>query len=170
MLYQPDLMIYVWMLPVLGFIVVPVLCAITCMLYRAVERSRLAEVSGFVDFGSKNFDEVESIENRKQLRVGIKGPKANVARQLNCCQSYVANISSKGICLNNLPQKMFKEANDKFKVIFRSREREYAMFVQPKWSKFGSNGYSVGAEILTVPAGWENFVNGFCYPVEAEAA
>ena len=53
MLYQPDLMIYVWMLPVLGFVVVPVLWAITCMLYRAVERSRLADVSGLVDFGSK---------------------------------------------------------------------------------------------------------------------
>jgi hypothetical protein len=168
MLYQPDLMIYLLMLPVMGFIIVPVLWTMTCMLYRAMERSRLANVSGFVDFGTTKSAEVKN--KRKQLRVGIKGPKAKVAKQLNCCKSYVANISSKGICFNNLPQKMFQEANDKFKVIFRSREREYAMFVQPKWRKNGNNGYMIGAEILTVPAGWENFVNGFCQPVEAEAA
>jgi hypothetical protein len=115
-------------------------------------------------------EEYENIDKRHQTRVQIEAPKAVVACQIKCCTTHVSNISSKGICLSNLPQKMIKEGSNKFRVIFRSREREYAMFVQPRWSKLGDNGFKIGAEILTIPAGWEGFVNEFCQPSLAKAA
>jgi hypothetical protein len=170
MLYQPDLMIYVWMLPIIGFVLLPFMWSATCMLYKGIERSRFANVKGFVEVSTPTPEGDVNIEKRHQTRVQIEAPKAVVACQIKCCTTHVSNISSKGICLSNLPQKMIKEGSNKFRVIFRSREREYAMFVQPRWSKLGDNGFKIGAEILTIPAGWEGFVNEFCQPSLAKAA
>jgi len=60
-----------------------------------------------------------------------------------------------------MPQKMLKEL-DKLKVVFRTRERDYSMFVQTRWIKKGENGNMLGAEILNAPPGWENFINSLC--------
>jgi len=52
MFYQPDLIVYLWMLPVLCMVVLPVLWSLTCMLYKTVDRARLADVRGFVEVDS----------------------------------------------------------------------------------------------------------------------
>ena len=169
-MFQPDFMVYLWMLPVLLMIIVPALWSMFGMLYKGIERSRFSDVKGFVEIRTPVPDEDGYIERRHQARIQIKGPKAVVGRQKKCCQTYISNVSSKGICLSNIPQKMFKEVNDKFRVIFRSRERDYTMLVQPMWKKSGGNGYMVGAEILTLPVGWAAFVNEFCQPPLAKAA
>jgi len=93
----------------------------------------------------------------------------SVARQVNCCRTFVANVSHHGIYFTNLPQKMFMEL-DKLKVVFRTRERNYTMHVKPRWTRKGENGNMLGAEIINIPAGWEYFVNGLCRPVVAEVA
>ena len=167
---RPDFMIYLWMLPVLLMIVVPALWSMFCMLYKGIERSHFSDVRGFVEVNTPSPYEDGNLERRHKTRAQIEGPKAIVARQVKCCQTNISNISSKGICLTNIPQKMFKEANDKFRVIFRSRERDYTMLVQPMWNKLGDNGYVVGAEILTIPVGWATFVNEFSQPSLAKAA
>lgn len=170
MFYQPESMIYVWILPIIGFVILPLMWSAICMLYRGIEQSRLANVKGFVEVSTPILEGNENIEKRRQTRVQVECPKAVVALQMKCCKTHVSNISSKGICLSNVPRKVIKEANTKFRVIFRSREREYKMLVQPKWSKFGDNGYKIGAEILSIPAGWESFVNEFCQPSLAKTA
>jgi hypothetical protein len=168
MFYQPDLMIYVWMIPLIGFVLLPFMWSATCMLYKGMERSRFANVKGFVEVSTPTPEGDVNIEKRQQARVQIEAPKAVVVCQVKCYKTHVSNISSKGICLSNLPQKMINEGSDKFRVIFRSREREYKMLVQPRWSKWGDNGFKVGAEILTIPAGWEGFVNEFHQPSPAK--
>ena len=167
-MFQPDFMVYLWMLPVLLMIIVPALWSMFGMLYKRIERSRFSDVRGFVETRTPYED--GNIERRPQARIQIQGPKAVVAKQEKCCQTYISNISCTGICLSNIPQKMFKEVNDKFRVIFRSRERDYTMLVQPMWKKSGDNGYMVGAEILTLPVGWGAFVNEFSQPSLAKAA
>ena len=169
MFYQPELMIYLWMLPVLCMVVLPLLWTMTCMLYQAVERSRLVDVRGFVEVGHLNADDQTDQGRRRSLRIRIDGPKVNVARQIYCCRTSVTNVSPRGIYFTDIPQKMFMELN-KLKVVFRTRERDYTMFVQPRWIKRGKNGNMLGAEIINIPSGWENFVNGLCRPIVAEAA
>ena len=147
-MFQPDFMVYLWMLPLLLMIVVPALWSMFGMLYKVIERSRFSDVRGFIEIRMPVPDEDGNIERRHQTRIQIVGPKAVVARQVKCCQTYISNISSKGICLSNIPQKMFKEANGIFRVIFRSRERDYTMLVQPMWKKSGDNGYMVVPKFL----------------------
>lgn len=170
MFYQPELMVYMWMLPVVILIVIPSLWPVLRGLYRVVERSSLSDVRGFVEVSSELFDKEAKTERRREPRVRIEGPKAVVARQVYCCHSHVGNISGKGISFVNLPQRMFQEANDRIRVIFRSREREYSMLVQPRWKRKGDSGYELGAKILSIPSGWEKFVNGFCQPLGDKAA
>ena len=168
-MFQPNFMVYLWMLPVLLMIVVPALWSIFIMLYKVIERSRFSDVRGFID-STPSPNQDGNKERRHKSRIQIEGPKAVVARQVKCCQTDISNISSKGICLTNIPQKIFKEANGKFRVIFRSCERDYTMIVQPMWEKSGDSGYMVGAEILTIPVGWAAFVNKFSQPSLSNAA
>ncbi len=170
MFYQPELIIYLWMLPVLAMVVLPALWTMTCMLYRAIERSRLVDVRGFIDLNASQSDGLEEEDIRLHPRIRIEGPKANVARQVKCCQTHVANITCQGICLTNIPQKICNEADDKLKVVFRTRERDYKMFVQPKWMKEEGKCSMIGAEIISVSAGWKYFVEGLCQPTVTEAA
>jgi len=111
MFYQPDLMIYLWMLPVLGMVILPALWTMTCMLYQAVERSRLVGVRGFIEVSRHRDVNQVGQERRKSPRVRIEGPEANVAREINCCRSSVSNISHHGICLTNMPQEICMEGD-----------------------------------------------------------
>lgn len=169
MFYEPELMVYLWILPVIGMVILPALWTITCMLYRSLERSRLSDVSGFLDLNTYTPDDSSQQERRKQNRVLIDGPKASVAGQVKCCQTIVVNISPRGLCLREVPQKINKEAGDKLKVVFRTRERDYRMYVRPKWKKLEERGNVIGTEIVNIPRGWEKFVNEF-YQGAAEAA
>ncbi len=168
MFYQPELIVYLWMLPVLFMIVLPVLWTITRMLYQAVDRSWLKDVRGFAEIGEYGVVEQPGQERRKSPRIRVDGSKVAVAQQINCCRTSAANISHHGIFFSDIPQKMFMEL-DKLKVVFRTRERDYSMFVQPKWIKRGENGHMLGAEIINTPPGWECFVNGLCGPAVVEA-
>lgn len=170
MFYQPEVMIYLWMLPVLAMVILPALWTMTCMLYQVVQRSRLADVRGFIDLNTVESTGFEEQEKRIHSRIRIEGPKANVARQVNCCQTHVVNISRQGICFTNIPQKIYNEADGNLKVVFRTRERDYTMCVQPKWRRKEGSGYMLGAEIMSVSAGWKYFVEGLCPPMVAEAA
>lgn len=168
MFYQPELIVYLWMLPVLFMVVFPALWATTRKLYRWVERSRLAEVRGSLEVGQFSGDDLPGRERRRSPRILIDAPEANVARRINCCRTPVANISHRGIFFTSIPQKMLTEL-DKLKVVFRTRECDYTMIVQPRWIKRGEKANMLGAEIVDIPLGWENFVNGLCRPAVAAA-
>ena len=162
MFYQPELMIYLWILPVLAMVILPAFWTFVGILYQALERNYLSDVRGFIDLAVWDSADSDQQDRREKSRILIDGPKARVARQVNCCQTYVKNISNRGICLSNIPRKMYQEADEKFKVVFRTREGDYTMFVQPKWKRQGDNGYMVGAEMVNIPPGWDYFVSGLC--------
>lgn len=168
MFYQPELIVYLWMFPVLFMIVLPVLWTMIRILYHAVDRSWLTDVRGFVEIGQYNTNDLPGQERRMSPRIQIDGPKVSVARQVKCCRSIAANISHRGIFFADMPQKMFMEL-DKLKVVFRTRERDYSMFVKPMWIKEGEKSNMLGAEIINTPPGWECFVNGLCRPAVVEA-
>lgn len=170
MFYQPELMIYLWLLPVLGMVVLPVLGALSSRLYQAAERSRLSDVRGFVDLNLQGPPDSGQQERRKHARTLIEAPKAHVARQVKCCRTIVTNISNQGICFSTIPCKMCEETDDMLKVVFRTPGRDYKMSVQPRWREKSKKGYRIGGEIIRNPVGWENFVNDLSKPLEAEAA
>lgn len=170
MFYQPDAIIYAWILPVLGLIILPALWSITCRLYQYLERSRLSEISGFLDLSSSSIQEKLAQERREHSRVHIHGPQAKAAQNEKCCQTIVANVSLQGVCLQNIPKKVLVQPEGKLKVQVRTRDQNFSMFVQPKWSRLEGSGYIIGAEIIKLPSGWKQFVHEICQPVVAEPA
>ena len=169
MFYQPDLIIYLWMLPVLAMVILPALWSITSVIYRAVERSRLADVRGFVDVSS--FSDSGSVERRINHRVRLANEKkVKVAKLGKCCQSKVLNMSSEGICLKNVPRKIFEETKGSLRVVLRTREQDFSMIVKPKWRKSSKREFMIGAEITNPPSGWREFIETLCKPATMELA
>lgn len=161
MFYKPDLFFYVLLFPVFIMVVVPALWSILGIMYRSASRSRLADVSGFLEVDMQRTAN-EVIERRQEPRVKIEGPKAILSVHEKCCKSEVENISQNGICFSCLPLKKFKELESRFMVMFRSRNKDFTMLVEPKWSQKQENGMLMGAEIISAPYEWQKFVRGLC--------
>jgi len=168
MFYQPEAIIYLWILPIFGMIILPVLWSITRRLYRNHERSRMSDVRGFLDVTQSSLHDKLAQDRRNYARVNIHGPKAKVAQQIKCCQTLVTNVSSHGICLQNIPEKVFDKSGGNLKVEIRTKEQIFSMFVRPKWRRLEENGYMIGAEIIKIPGGWKNFIHNICKTVAAE--
>jgi len=169
MFYQPDFIVYLWILPVFCLIVLP-LCWLFCgKFYRWYERSRLADVKGFIEVDKRDMQHVDSKERRQHVRIGLDGGKACIDEESDCCKSIVPNISQQGICLKNIPRKMYMESG-LFRVVFRTREKDYSMMARPRWKKTAESGQVIGAELIKVPAGWNELNRRFARPLVVEAA
>lgn len=142
--------------------------AITGMVYRSIERLQLEDVRGFIEISA--LQEERTFERREGQRLHLRGQKARVARQVKCCQTKVANLSAKGICLQNVPRKLFEDAEGTLKVVFRTRQRDYQMFVQPRWRNSAADGFVIGAEIIQVPSGWRKFIETLRQQAELQPA
>jgi hypothetical protein len=168
MFYQPELVVYLWMFPIFAMVVLPALWSCSRLFYRSMERMRLSDIRGFIDFSSSQ-EEIRTDERREQNRIQIEGPKAVVAQQTKCCKTQVANLSSNGLCLCNVPKRMFEDANGRLNVVLRTNERDYQLPVKPKWRKATERGFVIGTEITELPSGWNNFIHSLCRPATGDA-
>lgn len=170
MFYQPELFVYLLALPVFGLIVLPLVWDTTRLLYRLVEQSRLMDVQGFMDMGTIRSAGSAESDRRSLPRVRIKASEAIVARQMKCCRTNLENISSQGICVANVSTRVYESSDRDFRIVLRTRGRNFTMDVRPCWKKRAGNRYILGGEIVRAPTGWNNFVDDFGQPERAFAA
>ena len=154
-----TIVVYMWFAPVLGFIVLPLLWSACGSIYRFMERSRLADIRGFVALNNRGKVETDTRENRGRLRIGLKNGTACIAGEDECWKTSVLNISKQGICLHDVPQKLYQRSTP-LHVLFRTRRKDYMVTARPVWKKFTGRGYDLGARIEQIPTGWENLVGG----------
>ena len=64
---------------------------------------------------------------------------------------------------------MYLESNA-FKVVFKTRQKDYTVMARPVWKKMVGMGYMIGAEIDRVPAEWTSLVTGLGQSFAAEPA
>ncbi len=69
----------------------------------------------------------------------------------------IADVSRFGICMTDLPRKMKGETR-KIKVIVTGRGERFKMQVIPKWISDKGCGKTLGAEIMSPPLGWAEFI------------
>lgn len=143
MFYHPDLIVYLWLMPVFILIIVPVLFKVGCALYCKTPWGQTTCSKAY----SLKHHLIQAEERRKHSRVDIGGAPAQVAGAGVCYTAMVENISSLGICLKNLPKALLSEAK-KLKVIVNTQAGNFEMFVSPKWEKSYKSGYKVGADIV----------------------
>ena len=159
MINMQEIIVATWLVPVLGFIVLPFVWTVCATLYRVVERSMIPDMRGFVALNDRDAVSGGKAENRGRLRIHIQEGRALVDEECDCCKAVVSNISNHGICLRNIPRKMYLESN-LFRVIFRTREKDYSLTAKPVWKKLTGQGYMLGAFIDPVPEAWNDFVKG----------
>lgn len=157
-----NIFIYLWLIPVIGLIVIPVLWSLFSSLYRALERKRMVRVDGCILEGA----EMEMEEKRNSSRILLNEGHAYIDEPDDCCRAQVTNISRYGICLNHIP-KAVDVKTDPMMVLFRTPEHDFTFHARPMWKKLTGTGYVVGAAIDQAPTGWENMLAKFDQPCAA---
>lgn len=69
----------------------------------------------------------------------------------------IADVSRFGICMTDLPRKM-KSGKLRIKIIVTGQGKSFKMQVMPKWASDKGCGKTLGAEILSPPLGWAEFI------------
>ena len=164
-----NIIVYLWFVPVIGFIVLPLFWSLFGMLYRAVERSRLLDIRGYVVLNNQNATGAGAADNRSRPRIHVEEGRACIDEECDCCRASVSNISQHGICLKNVPEKMNLESSP-LRVVFRTRQKDYTFMAKPIWKKMAQKGYVIGAEIERIPAGWKDLVGGLRQSFTTEPA
>jgi len=164
-----NIIVFLWLLPLFGFIILPLLWSIAGMLYRAIERSRLGEISGYVSLNNRDDADTEEDENRGRPRIHLEGGTACIDEERGCCKAAVADISKRGICLKHVPEKMSLES-DPIRLVVRTRQKDYTMTATPVWKKLTRKGYVIGAEINQISETWKNFVKGLSRSLDSRPA
>lgn len=155
-----NVMIYIWLIPVIGLIVIPLLWSLFVKLYKTIERSRLAKVEGCILENSVADAGTENFEKRCNNRIRLNEGHAYIDELSDCCKADVSNISQNGICLNRVPEAMDLKPTS-LMVLFRTPEEDYTFRAKPIWKKLTGNGYVMGAKIDQTPVGWENLLQEF---------
>jgi len=162
-----EIIVLLWLVPVLGFIVLPLLWSIFGMLYRLVERSKLSDITGFVTLNNWDAATQGKAEKRSRPRINLKEGSACIDGECDCCKALVSNISKQGICLRNIPKKMYLESKA-FKVVLRTRQKDYTVMARPVWKRMAGMGCMIGAKIDRVPDEWKSLVTSLCQSSAAE--
>ena len=153
MLYHPDLIVYLWLLPVVLLIIMPVLFKTGCMFFRMTTRGQAACEKEPVQPNNT----ADQMERRKSPRVKVIGVVAQVRGADDYCTAMVTDVSTFGLCLKNIPQALLDGAK-KFKVIVNTHVDNFEMMIYPRWEKVLESGYLVGAEIENAPRGWNEYI------------
>ena len=145
MLYQPDLIIYLWLVPVFFLVFLPLILAIGEFFLDLIRRGLSSR-------------DVLGKEKRKDPRfVPYEGAFAEITAGDTTCTGLVCNISRLGISLKYLPDIIFDKM-DKLTVVIRGDGVEQNLSVRPKWVVSTDSGRQIGAKIDTAPPGWRQFL------------
>lgn len=167
--YYDNILVYLWLVPIIGLIVIPVLWTLFATVYRFLERRRLVQVEGCVLPGAAKLAGAGNEEKRNCERILLNEGHAYIDEADDCCKAAVCNISRYGICLDHIPRAVDVK-DDPMMVLFRTPERDFTFSAKPMWKKLTDNGYIVGAAIDHAPSGWENLLERFDQPCTAPNA
>lgn len=156
-----NIFLYLWLIPVIGLIVIPLLWSLFASFYRALERKRMVQVEGCI------LENAGSGEKRNGDRILLNEGHAYIDEPDDCCRASVSNISRYGICLDQIPKAVDVKDNPMM-VLLRTPDRDFTFHARPMWKKLTSRGYMVGAVIDQAPTGWENMLEKFDQPCSAE--
>lgn len=145
MLYQPDLIVYFWLLPVFILVVLPLVLAIGGYCIDLTRRLFFAR-------------DVSGKEKRKDPRfIPHEGAFAEITAGDTTCTGLVCNISRLGISLKHLPD-IFFDKMDKLTIVIRGDGGDQNLSVRPKWVLNTESGKQIGAKIDNAPPDWRQFL------------
>ncbi len=145
MFYYPDLITYLWLVPVLLFLFIPL--AITMVGFSRLLARRFLSTKRILGKEKRRHPRFDSCEDTyAEITVGD-----------TTCTGLVCNISKLGISLKDLPDK-FSDEIDRLTVVIRDYGIDHNLLVKPKWVTVTETGNHIGAEIDTASPGWSKFL------------
>jgi len=97
------------------------------------------------------------MDKRRRQRTAMTDFSFEAFDGINFYQGEIVDASGFGICMTDLPRNMQGETR-KIKVTINGRGISFRMQVMPKWSSNKGCGKTLGAEILSPPIGWAEFI------------
>lgn len=145
MFYYPDLITYLWLVPVFFILFIPL--ALTMVGFSRLLARRF--------LGSKR---ILGKEKRQHPRFdSCEDTYAEITAGDTTCTGLVCNISKLGISLKHLPD-VFSYKIDRLSVVIRDYGIDYNLLVKPKWVTITKSGNQIGAQIDKVSPGWSKFL------------
>ena len=95
-------------------------------------------------------------DKRRHLRISVPYTKVHVTDGCLFATASIDNISLNGICLGNLPEQLYRSA-EQLTVFSSDNPGIPILQIQPRWEKPGWNGKSIGATIINVSESWHFF-------------
>lgn len=138
--YSLDIF-YLWLVPVFLFIILP----LTILLAHSIGR-----------FSTKMVRILHLSEQRTDKRIYTDALLADLTNGKNI-PGTTCNISSTGICIQNLPSS-FKLNVNKLMVKLMARDKTFTLTIIPKWESLQDEVKSIGAIISNPPDDWLEFV------------
>ena len=144
MLYHPEIIIYLWFLPVTIWILIPLALGAVGLSMQLTYR--------LLFFTQKDTDK------RRSTRFDITPVRVKVTDGNHFHAATINNISTLGIGLKNLPKKIFDKADRLTVIINDKKQNHHTLYVQPVWTTRGSSGLKLGARVETASSKWSDFM------------
>lgn len=98
-----------------------------------------------------------TMEKRRRQRTAMTQLSFDAFDGVGFFSGNIADVSRFGICMTDFPRKMKCEAR-LIKVVITNGSERFKMQVTPKWTSDKGCGKTLGAEILSPPLGWAEFI------------
>ncbi len=156
MLNHPEINIYLWLLPLILFLLVPLSMTMG---------GRIGKLSNRVIAiftGQSSHTEIPSTrdrekDKRRHPRIKIASTTISVTDGCIFSTAVVENISEFGICLKDLPEPLYKNAD--ILTIFSNDDKTIpTLRIKPKWERtVERRGKTIGAAIVEISDEWSSF-------------
>lgn len=150
MLYHPDIIMYLWFLPLTVWILIPTALGaigLSCKLISQVL---------FIDNAQPQT--LQSHNRRQDSRFNTAPLTVQVSDGRRSAQATISNISHCGLCLKNLPEKILKTAEKLTVTLTEQGAGLRTLRVQPIWVQADDTGLVIGSTVHQPTAPWQEFV------------
>ena len=93
----------------------------------------------------------------RDKRTEIEIP-ANISDGKRVFEGMVVDISREGFRMKEVPEK-FNFYSDKYTAVITYKDKNFKLFLSPRWSKTEGTYKEVGFKIISPPIDWLRFVN-----------
>ncbi|OKY74961.1 MAG: hypothetical protein BM485_11055 [Desulfobulbaceae bacterium DB1] len=163
MLYQPQLFVYMWFLPVTFFILLPFAFMLSTMFITFATRAaaiRPKQENRNASEGELIIQESDPIDKRLHPRFRIAGISADASNGIDLCTGLACNISRSGIGLIDIPEK-FAQNPGNLSVVISGRQKIFRMVIQPQWHQAIGQRKRLGGKVVSPPVGWPEFIQHY---------
>ncbi len=154
-----EYFVILWLIPVTLFIIIPLSICFCWLAVRCLKDLTGGKIP-FIDFFSNQyFDANAGVQKRKEPRASIdKGLTANINDGINSFNGIVANISSMGLCIKEIPENI-TIASEKVSIVIRNGEEEMQVVGRLCWQYLQeSRGRILGLEVTQSTDNWGEYV------------